>query len=566
MLKLPENKIIPPSVFDEHLAELGQAKTRLWMTLASICYLALRWVGIDDPISLPANKVFIILPFASVNAVHLILFFLGYGVFGLIMLAIIRQFPGNFMWRRLATMFGDYGMLTYAMIVGGQVTMPFFALILWIAVGNGMRFGTRYLVIAATCSQASLAALVIFSPFWLDNIGIILTFSITAIALPAYALVLLRHTANARDAALMATQAKSRFLAQASHDLRQPIHAIGYYLDILREAGRKSERTQLIDRIERALGSVAGLFKSLLDIARLDSGNIEVNAQQVSVQHLLVDIIDQNEQVAHWNNVELRFVSTQLSVYADHVLLANMVQNLLSNAIKYAKGSAVLIGVRRNGGTLAIEVHDQGIGIAAEHLPYIFDEFYRAHVAGDHDAEGVGLGLSIVNRSAQLSGFVLGLKSQRGVGTSAGIYGIPINAAPVEKPLLAKAAMPQPFTGFRVILIEDDRDVLDATRRLLERWGCAVQAHPGLPTTAGAADLIIADFDLGNDVRGTDVIAAIRKILGVAVPAILLTGHADTVVVDQSDNLATQIIAKPVQPAMLRSILSAFRITSRHQS
>jgi signal transduction histidine kinase len=558
-----ENTRKPVDVFDEHSAEIGQAKTRLWMTLASIVYIALRWVGLD-PIPLPGEKVFYLIPLPTELAIQLAGFFCGYGVFGFAMLTIIRRYPGHFLGRRLVAILGDYSALTYTLIAGEQPTMPFYALILWVAVGNGMRFGRRYLVIAAILAQVSLAAMVIFSPFWLNHIDLIITFSITAIVLPSYAVVLLRHTANARDAAFGAMQAKSRFLAQASHDLRQPVHAIGYYLDILREAERKSERTQMIDRIERALGSVSRLFKSLLDIARLDSGNVEVNPEPIALQPLLLEIIQQNEQAAHWNNVELRFVPTHLIVQADPTLLATMVQNLLSNAIKYAGGSKVLIGVRRRAGTICIEVHDQGIGIAAEHMPHIFDEFYRAHVAGDHDAEGVGLGLSIVNRLAQLSSLTLDVRSTRGVGTIAGIYGIPISTQ-IAETHQKTLGFPQPQPGFRVILIEDDRDVLEATQQLLSRWGCVVQSFTGPPTDVEPADLIIADFDLGHGARGTEVIAAIRLELGFSIPAILLTGHAESLVREQSVDDGIQILSKPVQPAVLRSVLSAFRIARSSQ-
>jgi signal transduction histidine kinase len=555
------------AIFDEHLAEKGQAKTRLWSTVASLIFIALRWMGNGVVITLPADKTVKILTLPSDIAIHLSLFFAGYGIFGLIMLAIINRYPGHFVSRRLATMFADFGALTYTMVIGGNTMMPFYAFILWVTVGNGMRFGRRYLLIAAILAQVSLVALMTFSSFWLSRIDVIITFSLTALALPVYSVILLRHTANARDAAMAAMQAKSRFLAQASHDLRQPVHAIGYYLDILRETDRKAERIQLINRVDRSLGAVARLFKSLLDIARIDSGTVDVRAEVIALRPLLADIIQQNEQIALWHDVELRIVPTSQHVRVDPTLLATMVQNLLSNAIKYARGSKVLVGVRRKDGNVSIEIHDQGIGIEAEHMPHIFDEFYRAHIAGDHDTEGVGLGLAIVSRLSQISGLVLDLRSQRGVGTIAAIHGIPSCAGKLEpKRARARTEAPQPLAGFRVILIEDDRDVLDATRQLLERWGCEVQASPGIPLATEPADLIIADFDLGKGELGTVAIADIRRSLGTSPPAILLTGHAEALVRDQVVTSDIQILAKPVQPAMLRSIISAFRLAGRNQA
>jgi signal transduction histidine kinase len=551
-------------IFDEQLTEIGQAKNRLWLTILSMAYLSVRWVGVDPlPLFDKSSVEWVALP--TENAMTLLYFSCGYGLFSIAIFGLVRGRPGNFVWRRLLGMSGDFVALAYVMLVGELLAMPFFALILWVTLGNGMRFGGRYLAIAAVLAQASFFALLVASPFWRAQIAVMITFSLSAFILPAYAYILLRQTANARDAAFAATQAKSRFLAQASHDLRQPVHAIGYYLDIMREEERKTERAKLIDRIDRALGSVAGLFKSLLDISRLDSGTVEVKVEAVALDALIRDVIHQHEQTAEWNGVQLRFVKTSLNAWADPTLLAIMVQNLLSNAIKYARGKKVLIGVRRKGDTLSIEVHDQGIGIEDEHLPHIFEEFYRAHVAGDHDSEGVGLGLSIVSRSAQLSGFVADLKSRRGIGTIAGIYGIPITQlqAPARR---AKSEAPTPLSGFRVILIEDDRDVLEATRQLLERWNCVVQAFSSRPQGVEPADLIIADFDLGQGELGTKAISEIRRHLGVDIPAILLTGHAEVRVRERIGDDDIQILAKPVQPAVLRSVLSAFRLAGRKQS
>jgi signal transduction histidine kinase/CheY-like chemotaxis protein len=559
------NNNISTAIFDEHLAEIGQAKTRLWLTLACIVYLAIRWIG-GGTLWLPDGTGFVWVEVPADMAIHLLLFSLGYGVFGLTILAIIRRRPGHFMGRRLTSMLGDYGVLTYTLIMGELVAMPCFALILWTTISHGMRFGRRYLAIGALLAQVSLFALVIASPYWQSQIALILTFSLTAGIVPAFAFILLRRTANARDEAYAATLAKSRFLAQASHDLRQPIHAIGYYLDILRTTTGKVEQSQQIDKIEKAVGSVSRLFKSLLDIAHLDSGTVEVKAEIIALQPLLTELIQQNEQSAQWNGSQLRAVRTSLNVVADSTLLTTMLQNLLSNAIKYGHGSKILIGVRRIGSALSIEVHDQGIGIEAEHMPHIFEEFYRAHVAGDRDTEGVGLGLAIVNRLAQLSGFSFDLQSKRGVGTTARIFGIPITTQKIAPERQARNRSPQPLSGFRVILIEDDHDVRDATGELLERWGCTVQAHATLPPKVDMADLILADFDLGHQKLGTDAIAAIRKELGYAAPAILMTGHAETILREQTVSEDIQILAKPLQPAMLRSVLSAFRIASRQQT
>ena len=270
------------AVFDEHEAEVGQAKTRLWMTLAVLAYLCFRWIGVN-PTPLPGGAQTLWVELPTPIALHLLWFYLGYLVFGFALLTLIRGYPGHFKSRRVAAMLADYSALSYSMVVGELPMMPMLALILWVTVGNGMRFGSRYLALAAVLAQASLLALLVISPFWRDQIAVIVTSSLTAVALPAYSVILLRHTARARDAAMAAMQSKSRFLAQASHDLRQPIHSIGYYLDMLRTTSGEAERARLLGRIERALGSVSRLFKSLLDIAHLDSGTVEVRSEHLAL-------------------------------------------------------------------------------------------------------------------------------------------------------------------------------------------------------------------------------------------------------------------------------------------
>ena len=299
--------IASPDIYEEHRAELSQAKVRLWVVMASALYVILRWAVVDGPIPLPADYAFIILPLPTEVAVRWLLMCAGFGAFALLLLLHVQRYPGHFRWRRIGAMVIEYSTYTYILIVGERITMPFFALIVATALSNGMRFGSRYLIIAAIFS----------SPFWRANISVALAFSIIAIALPAYAFALLRQTAEARDAAVAAMQAKSRFLAQASHDLRQPIHSIGYYLDILRNTHGKAERHVLLNRIDRALGSVSRLFKSLLDIAHLDSGTVEVRAEDIALQPLLAELVQQNSQIAQWNDVELRAVPTSLNVHAD---------------------------------------------------------------------------------------------------------------------------------------------------------------------------------------------------------------------------------------------------------
>ena len=538
-------------IFDQHKAELGQAKTRLFNVPIAIAYThfsGLLWA----------------LPTTARNI--LVLYMVGFAIFTIISFLNILYHPGNYPIRRLTNMAGDYGSLAIVMIIGQTTAMPFYALILWVTLGNGMRFGQRYLFIAAVMAQLALLVLILASEYWRSQFELMVTFSVTAIALPTYALMLLRETAKARDTAQVATLAKSRFLAQASHDLRQPVHAAGYYIGALRGSPMNAEQTNLVNRIEQTLGGVARLFKSLLDIAKLDSGTIDVRVEPVALKPLIDQIISHNEQFVQFSDIELRTVLVDVTVDADPTLLTTMVQNLLSNAIKYSPAKKILVGVRRRGPTASIEIYDQGVGIDSEHLPHVFEEFYRGHATGDPDSEGVGLGLAILQRLAALCGFSIELDSKRGVGTSARLAGIPISQSRLMPAINVGADIPRPLAGLRVIVIEDDINVLEATETLLIRWGCTVQAFAKMPEQVADADMVISDFDLGVGTTGAQAIAAVRTQLTRSIPAILMTGHAEESLHHHDTLDDVIVLAKPVQPAALRSVLSSIRTREFNQS
>ena len=545
MFKPDQQKHSSAAIFDEQKAELDQARLRLFHVPIGIAYG--HFSGLNT--SLPPDIRMPLLIYASCFALYVLLSFLY-----------IRHSPGIYPVRRVINMVGDYGSLTAILILGENIAMPFFALILWATLGNGMRYGQRYLFIAAILAQMSLLALLIASPYWRSQVEIMVTFSLSAIALPTYALLLLRETTKARDAALAATLAKSRFLAQASHDLRQPIHAIGYFISALRSSYSSPEQIQLVDRVERALGGVSRLFKSLLDVAKLDSGTIDIRPEPVALRPLIADLINTNEQFIQWNDVKMRSVVADVTVVIDPTLLSTMIQNLLSNAIKYSKGRKVLIGTRQRGSSISLEIYDQGVGIESEHLPRVFDEFYRAHAPGDHDSEGVGLGLAILQRLATLCDLLIKLDSKRGVGTSAKLSGLIVSEMGAIAPAKNAFDAYQPLADIRVVLIEDDTDVLEATAGLLKRWGCVVQTFSKIPSEVSDADVIVSDFDLGFGATGTLAIDSVRLQLGRTVPAILMTGHSEADVRDRIVAEETILLMKPVNPATLRSTLSTIRL------
>lgn len=541
--------LITGNARDKYDAERGQAITRIIIVPLFDIYMvsALAWEGIGTT----AQWAFIVVVQIYIPVSFLLLWR-------------IVQRPGNFPGRRLFAMCGDYGAMTFAFSVGEMATLPVFATLLWVTVGNGMRYGSGYLLLATIMALVSVAVATVFNAHWQSEPYLVITLVLTLLIVPAYINGLQKALRQALNEARDASLAKSNFLAQASHDLRQPIHAISLFIACLRDSGLGPEEHAMVENIDRSLHSVSRLFRSLLDISTLDSGKVEPKLKPVSMGNLIEEIVRQNSQAADWSKVTLRVVPCSRYVLADDVLLTTMIQNIVGNALKYAPGRPVLIGCRRRrGGKLAVAIHDRGDGIAEEHLPHVFEEFYQIRERGDRDVEGVGLGLSIVRRIGRLMGLTVTIRSKPGGGTAVIIDGLVMVPEPTERPKPATAAPPTLTKGLRVLLVEDDRDVLQATASLLEKWGCIVQAEISPPDRIDDCDVLITDFDLGSKRTGADCIALVRELARRDVPAIVMTGHDETRVRAELDDASVPILAKPVRPAEMRSVLTALILAMR---
>lgn len=363
---------------------------------------------------------------------------------------------------------------------------------------------------------------------------------------------------RARCAADEANAAKSRLLAQASHDLRQPVHAIGLLVECLRQDEPDADRQAIIRRIDRSLGGLSRLFRSLLDVATLDLGRVRPAAAPFRLAPVLADVVRQSEELARENNVTVRLVPTSLCINGDAVLIHTMVQNLLYNAVKYAPGRRVLIGCRRCRRGARIEIHDTGPGIPAEHQEDVFDEFFRLQPGGRAQTEGLGLGLSIVRRLAGLMGIGVSLTSRPEGGTVFRLTDLPAAPEPPDV-ATAAAAVPagprNPLDGFRVTVVDDDPAVRDGMAALLRRWGCAATVRDDPPTALEGTDFLIVDQMLGGSVTG---IAAIEALAGGArVPAAIITGAIMPELEDRATAIGVPVLMKPVRPAQLHSLLLA---------
>lgn len=530
-------------------AELMQAKIRIIMIQVFSIYTVI--------VSLPTSRGSTLEPWAMT-------IFAYYGAYtppAILLLYLVHRYPGHYPVRRVIAMIADFVAISFTIIVGTETMLPLYSIIVWITVGNGLRYGRPYITAAAIMAQISLVVVTAMTPYWQTNPSLIVTLSITSIVIPFYASSLLRSNETALQKAEDASIAKSRFLAQASHDLRQPVHAIGLFLNSLKQTSLGVDQRLIVDRIDRSVRGVAGLFKSLLDISTLESGALHPKYQPVVLDQLFFEIAQQNHDSAGWADIDLRFWSTKYTVIADRTLLLTMLQNLVSNAIKYAPGRSVLLGCRRKGDLVSICVCDRGPGIAPEHLPHLFEEFYQIRNLGDPDIQGVGLGLSIVQRLSRLMDLDVKFLSRQGQGTTVSICGLKLcDRSADASPNYAEANFMDPFVGFRIMLVEDDRDVLDATADLLRGWGCEVKAYTGIPSAPIDCDLIITDFDIGGSVTGADCVNSIRHQNSRLIPAIMMTGHDEVRVIQMIDDESIPVLKKPVRPAELRSTINTVRV------
>lgn len=534
---------------DEERLEQGQALNRMGNIGVVVVYV----IGASMIVA-PDNSI-------APWAVTVLKYLAVYTLIALGIVFLTKRFPGNYPARRIFSMVNDYVALAFTIIHGCNFMLPLYATIVWVTLGNGIRFGKRYLMIAAAMAQVTLLAIFALTPRWQVDPIVALTLSLTAIIIPIYARSLLVRNEEARRAAVAASLAKSRFLAQASHDLRQPVHALGLFLNSLKQTGLDENQLEIVGRIDRSLQGVSALFRSLLDISTLDSGGLESKPELFSIEQLFVELEQQNRERAQWAGVDLRFVPSRFYVFTDRALLTTMVQNLISNSIKYAPGGSILVGCRQKNGTLSILVCDRGEGIAPEHIPHLFEEFYQVRKLGDSDAQGVGLGLAIVERVGTLLGLHVSISSQVGHGTTATIGRLHLATPNLDdEKLVEDRRYPNPLSGMRIVLVEDDRDVLDATADLLRSWGCVVQGFATIPFSAAPCDLIITDFDIGRGTTGADCIAAIRKLQGQWLPAIVMTGHDETQTRDLLADRSIPVFKKPVSPAQLRSTIGAVRL------
>jgi signal transduction histidine kinase/CheY-like chemotaxis protein len=362
----------------------------------------------------------------------------------------------------------------------------------------------------------------------------------------------------------IANLAKSRFLAAASHDLRQPLHALGLFVGQLQGRVRADERKRIVTRIETALSAMNELFNALLDISKLDAGGMNPKVTEFPVAHLLKKVEATFSDVARENGNLLRVVPCGLWICSDFILLQRIVFNLVSNAIRYAPRGRVVVGCRKKDNELCIEVWDTGPGIPDDQHKNIFGEFYRL---GDPDRDrraGLGLGLAIVDRLCRLLNHPINLRSTVGKGSCFSVT-LPIVGArkDVTRPPTPIRERLEFSSHKLVLVIDDDPLVLEGMGGLFRSWGCHVVTadtnDTALAALAGfnnAPALIVSDYHLPSGKTGIETIEQLRVALASKIPAFLISGDTNPESLREAQAKGFHLLHKPVEPMALRAMFN----------
>lgn len=366
-----------------------------------------------------------------------------------------------------------------------------------------------------------------------------------------------------RREAERANAAKSRFLAAASHDLRQPVHALGLAFSALTARSDLQRSAPLVRQVERCIGAVEQMLQALLDISKLDAGVVRPVRAATDLAVLLGQLEQELGTIAarSGNRLRMRPCASPL-VYTDAAMLEGILRNLIGNALRYTRNGTVLVCARRRQAGIRIEVRDNGIGIDKAHWSEIFLEFRQLGDPQRDRRQGLGLGLAIVKRQAAVLGHPLGLRSEPGRGSCFWIALPKASEADLDPPSAAvpAAAAGAVESGRRVLVLDDDPDVCTAMLALLTAWGYVVSTAATIAEALRLAghqvfDVMIIDYRLSDGATGVDVIAALREQRGGRLPMLLVTGDTDPERLRQARDLGLPCLHKPVKPAQLRAVL-----------
>lgn len=368
----------------------------------------------------------------------------------------------------------------------------------------------------------------------------------------------------AQSTAEAANVSKSRFLAAASHDLRQPLHAMGLLLNALEDRTHDPEELAIILQLENTQQSMEKLFSALLDVSRLDAGVVEVSRQVFPVEQLLKNLEQEFLPLAQSRKLAFTVSSPEALIRSDPILLNRILRNLINNAMVHTQAGAVNINCTLRPRAIEISICDTGPGIPKEELSNIFSEFHQLRNPERDHSKGLGLGLAIVKRLCALLGHDLSLDSTLGKGTRFSLVVERVTETNVSVYTLNPSIPLHPgqLTGKSVMVIDDDSRITSAMKELLTRWGITVKTAwnleqaMALVNSGFVPDLAICDYRLRESLTGVDVLQQINKLVGRKLPALLITGDTAPERLKDAHISGYALMHKPVNPAKLRNAIA----------
>ncbi|MBV7314559.1 PAS domain-containing hybrid sensor histidine kinase/response regulator [Shewanella sp. NIFS-20-20] len=362
----------------------------------------------------------------------------------------------------------------------------------------------------------------------------------------------------------MANASKSRFLAAVGHDLMQPLNAARLFTASLAQyPPLDAEARKTVSHVNQSLKIAGELLTDLLDISKLDSGTVEVNVKDVAIADLLDNLGVEFSAMAAEHHIDFTLVKSSLVVKTDVALLRRILQNFLTNAYRYARGDKVLLGCRRRGEFVEIQVIDTGCGIEREHIQDIFREFKRLNQSGSEQVSGLGLGLAIAKRLSLILNIELRVDSVYGQGSLFSVL-VPLGSQQqLLQPVVSRQQIPT-LVGLKVLCIDNEEAILAGLNSLLSRWQCEVvcapnvaQAKISLGLKGIAPEIVLADYQLDNGETGLDAMDHIRAVYGCDIPGVLITANTSQQLIDDVQERGYHYLAKMIKPAALRALLSS---------
>jgi two-component system, sensor histidine kinase len=373
---------------------------------------------------------------------------------------------------------------------------------------------------------------------------------------------LIEELSAQKSAAEQANVAKSKFLAAASHDLRQPLHALGLYLDTMKTELNTRRQEELAGKMGVAIEALNDLFQSLLDISKLDAGIVETVVMDCTLKELFKRLEIRFVPLARQKNLEILFDSGNEVVLTDPLLLERILDNLIGNAIRYTASGRIEIAPKTEDNNVIIEVSDTGPGIPATERENIFKEFYQLHNPERDRTKGLGLGLSIVKRLCMLLGHRLSLESRAGSGSRFSLVLPRGNPGKCARPNETVTRPGWDIKGSSILVIDDEAGIRDAMQQLLANWKCNAVCVDSIDEAKTAIesglkpDLVIADYRLRDSRTGVDAIRAVAEAAGADVPGILITGDTAPERLQEAAGSGFKLLHKPVNPGQLRMVVN----------